>query len=452
MKVLFIAYHFPPFGGAGAQRSAKLVRYLPEHGVQPLVVTRPLSAESRWSPVDVSQEADVPVGTSIYRGSLPGPPRPSPLRGRLERWIRARSQFASWWSECCIKAGLRAASEHSIDLIYVSMDPFEGADPARWLAQRLGIPWVADLRDPWALDEMRVFPSRLHRALETNRMRSALRSADLVIMNTPRASRAVREQLFRPPCPPVVTLTNGFDASDFAGLAPQRTDRWFRIVPTGYLQTALGLRHRRSRLWRRIFGGERVPVDILTRSHVVLLRALEIWSEKHPTEARSVRLLLAGPLTSADKRAIEQSKVRDLVRVEGLVPHKQSVDLLRSADALFLPMQRLERGESFIVPGKTYEYMAAGPPILAAVPEGDTRDLLRRNSEAQIVDPGDAHAMVDALRWLRYKRACTSERQDERLARLKRFDRRTLAQNLSLWFHEIAKGEQPTDDGALAGG
>ncbi len=39
-RVLMIAYHFPPEGGAGVQRSAKLARFLPECGWQPVVITR----------------------------------------------------------------------------------------------------------------------------------------------------------------------------------------------------------------------------------------------------------------------------------------------------------------------------------------------------------------------------------------------------------------------------
>ena len=38
-RVLFLAYHFPPIGGAGVQRSVKFVRYLPSFGYEPLVVT-----------------------------------------------------------------------------------------------------------------------------------------------------------------------------------------------------------------------------------------------------------------------------------------------------------------------------------------------------------------------------------------------------------------------------
>ena len=40
-------------------------------------------------------------------------------------------------------------------------------------------------------------------------------------------------------------------------------------------------------------------------------------------------------------------------------------------------------------PGKTYEYLASGTPILAAVPDGDARDILEEAGVATIVRPDD---------------------------------------------------------------
>ncbi len=42
-----------------------------------------------------------------------------------------------------------------------------------------------------------------------------------------------------------------------------------------------------------------------------------------------------------------------------------------------------------IVPGKTYEYMASGTPILAAVPDGDAREMLRSVGTATVCRPAD---------------------------------------------------------------
>jgi hypothetical protein len=71
---------------------------------------------------------------------------------------------------------------------------------------------------------------------------------------------------------------------------------------------------------------------------------------------------------------------------------------MRSADLLFLPMHDLPRGaRASIVPGKTYEYVASGRPILAGVPDGDARDLLARAGTATLCRPDDVGAMAAAL-------------------------------------------------------
>ena len=61
---------------------------------------------------------------------------------------------------------------------------------------------------------------------------------------------------------------------------------------------------------------------------------------------------------------------------------------MRSADLLFLPMHDLPPGRrAGLVPYKTYEYLAAERPILAAVPDGDARDILSRVSHATLCRP-----------------------------------------------------------------
>ena len=39
MRVLLVSYAFPPVGGAGVQRIAKLAKYLPRAGIEPWVLT-----------------------------------------------------------------------------------------------------------------------------------------------------------------------------------------------------------------------------------------------------------------------------------------------------------------------------------------------------------------------------------------------------------------------------
>src|SRR6266852_3726325 len=102
-KVLFIAYHFPPVGGAGVQRTQKFVQYLPSEGFVPIIVTGPGRGGDRWTPLDATLMTDIPPNSSVYRVESPVPPADGRLRSRLEYWLGLPSSFSRWW--------IRSASE-----------------------------------------------------------------------------------------------------------------------------------------------------------------------------------------------------------------------------------------------------------------------------------------------------------------------------------------------------
>ena len=112
-RVLFLAYHFPPIGGAGVQRSVGFVRHLREFGYEPVVVTGPGFEASRWTPVDRSLEGVVPAGTVVRRLEGPPPPAPGAWRARADRWLGLQEAFFGWW-ERGVEA---AAQEGPADLV-----------------------------------------------------------------------------------------------------------------------------------------------------------------------------------------------------------------------------------------------------------------------------------------------------------------------------------------------
>jgi glycosyltransferase involved in cell wall biosynthesis len=395
-RVLFLAYHFPPIGGAGVQRSVKFVRHLPELGWEPTVITGPQTGRGRWTPVDDSLVADLPREVEVRRLSQPPPAESTGWRRRAERLARLDAPFARWWVEGAVAAG---RGVENTDVIFASMSPFESAVAAARLGRELGTPWVADLRDPWALDEVAVFPTAVHRRVELRRMSRLLSTAAAVIMNTEEAARAARSLpgLDRTP---IHAIPNGWDASDFRGPPAPVDTSVLSIVHTGYLHTELGLRHRRTARLRGLVGGTAVAVDFLPRSHVYLLRALDRVLAARPDALGTIELHLAGVLSAEDARVIEAFPHRDVVRAHGYVPHSESVSMVRSAGLLFLPMHDLPDGHrARIVPGKAYEYLASERPILAAVPDGDARDLMEslRDSRVHVCRPKDVACMAAAI-------------------------------------------------------
>lgn len=393
-RILFHSYHFPPIGGSGAQRPLRMASLLPRHGYEPVVITGGGATEDRWAPEDRTLVAEIPPELEVRRlDAQSEPPGPSRWRGRAERWLRLQPRWARWWVDGSVALGSR---EQEVELVYVWMQPYVSAEAGAELARRLGRPWVADLGDPWALDEMMAYPSALHRRRDLARMGALLGTAAGIVMSTPEAVSRLLAAFPALAGRPVVAIPNGFAAEDFAGPAPTRDDAAFRIVHTGYLHTELGLQHRRSLPLRSALRGSVPGLDILTRSHVHLVEAVNALLAADPSLAGALELHLAGVLTDADREVAARCPA---TRMHGYVTHAESIALMRSADLLFLPMQNLPPGvRATIVPGKTYEYLASGSRILAAVPEGDARDILAAAGSAILVRPDDVEAMAAGIR------------------------------------------------------
>lgn len=427
-RVLVLAYHFPPVGGGGVQRSLKFVRYLPEFGWQPVVVTGCAGRRDRWTPADDSLSEEVPAGLEIVRvDNEPG--APSARRSRLDRWLPVESAFARWWVSGAVEAGMGVGD---VDVVYASMAPYESSAAAASLSRLFGRPWVADLRDPWALDEVAVYPTRLHRSRQLRRMGRVLERADAVVMNTPEAAGRLTGRFPKLAASRVVTIPNGFDDMDFQASEPEQGHSAFRIVHTGSLHTELASSLRRGRRMRRMVGGFSTDIELMTRSHVYLLNAVKqvLASRDLPIEVH-----LAGVASDLD-RSISDA---DFVRFHGYLPHTEAVRLVRSADLLFLPMHDLPEGtRATIVPGKTYEYLASGRPILAALPDGDARDLLAEAGTAQLCRPGDVRAMAHVIADAAGRWSTRGAEPTRRPSVARMYERRVLTAKLASTFSAVA--------------
>lgn len=405
------------------QRTVKFVKHLGQLGYAATVVTGPERADIHWAPPDPALGDEVPSEVRVLRADDSQPP---PGRTRMQRLLRLPAQLETWWRLEAARLGRTVLED--VDLVYASMSPFGTAAVAETLACESARPWIADLRDPWALDEWTVYPTALHKVLERRTMRRELRGAAAIVANTPEAARVLAGQFPELGSSRLVTIPNGWDREDFDGGVPARGDDRFRIVYTGYTHVDAGRRHHSRRPFRTLLGGAVRGLDVLARSHVFLLEALERLEQLDPDLAGRVEVHLAG---AASPSAEPQSSH---VVHHGYLPHRAAVRLMRSADALFLPMHDLPRGvRSRTVPGKTYEYLAAGRPIVAALPDGDARDLLEGLPNVWLCRPRDIDAIATALREIGRAGSVPPPAPEV----LERFERRQLAVRLAALFDEV---------------
>ena len=422
-RVVLLAYFFPPIGGAGSQRWLKLAKYLPEFGFEVTVVTGQGESSGRWSPLDETLAAELPPGMTIRRLTKPEPGSSGTVRARTERWLRRDSPWDRWWVNGAVREGIAALED--AEVVVASMSPYSSASAASEIRAATATPWIADLRDPWALDEMMIHPTRIHRRLELAKMSQLLETSSAIVTTTAEAAQLIRARFPALGVKPIVSIPNGFDSRDFVDPPEPRRDSRFRIVHTGYLHTDIGLQQRRTSFVRKALGGSMPGLDIMARSHRYLLEAIDGLIARDPGSAGEIELHLAGILSETDRRLADRYP---FIRLHGYVEHREAIRLMQSADLLFLPMQRMPPGiRSSIVPGKTYEYLAARRPILAAVPAGDARDILAESGVALIVAPDDTAGLGAAIeRELRRKRSGDPAPEVSEEV-IERFERRNLA-------------------------
>jgi hypothetical protein len=431
--VLLLTSQFPPVGGPTAQRTLNLARHLPATRWNPIVVTGAGGSGGFWSPADPALERRLPADLRVERVATPHTRR---FRSRLERLFALPTSFGREFAEraSLLTGGLRGR----VDVVLCEFGFYDLSRSAIRLSNELEVPWVADLQDPWALDEMWLYPTGLHRRIDERRMRRTLADASAVILNTPEAATRVQRAFPELDGAYVFAVPNGFDASEFAGPVLPLNDRAFRIVHTGSMHTEMGLRERRRGWVRRALGGMPVPgVDFLTRSHVFLLEAVDRLIQRNPSLRGVVEVHLVGPMTEADLAVAAASPAS---HSHGFLSHADTLRMIRSADLLFLPMHSLPKGmRAGLVPTKAYEYAASGRPILAAVPEGDARDFLSELGTATIVDPNDGLAMERIIEAEIVHRQSGKAHSKPNPAVLERFEYREIARRVSEVLNAVSR-------------
>src|SRR5207248_11442701 len=160
----------------------------------------------------------------------------------------------------------------------------------------------------------------------------------------------------------VVTIANGCDFDDFAGLEHHKSSR-LRITHTGH------------------FHGKRDPKPFL--------KALA------ESGLDDVVVRFAGDFRAADREYAESLGLGDRVELLGDVSRRRSLELQRDSEALLLLIPESGGRGRGVLTGKIFEYLAAERPILAVVPADGAAAKLVRDTGAGVVVPSDD---VDALR------------------------------------------------------
>ena len=241
MKTLLVSFYFPPAGGGGVQRPLKLAQYLPTMGIETHVLA---PDDPRWLHRDESlrMPSQAWVHRARYVGVSGGKPSEVLVGTQgLERALtQARLQLRrlvvpdenATWALTAIPAGIRLVREHGIDVVVSTSPPGSTHLIAAAIARATGIRWVADLRDSLVAHAHRradTTATKAKAALHGQVARLVAGRADAITCVSEAISAETRAL---EPRGPVVTIPNGADFDDVAGLVHHPADR-FRLTHTG---------------------------------------------------------------------------------------------------------------------------------------------------------------------------------------------------------------------------
>ena len=384
--VLLVTRNFPPTSHVSVERAMKLVKYLPEFGWRPTVLTgaRPTAGLQQDSAL-VEQVRDAEVlrapapefslfyGRSSSAAGSGSAPRVNGGRLAERAAIKPRGRWhpKAWlipdsqamWYPFGVRAATRRRHLRRWDVVVGMSFPPTAILIAHTVAGRLGIPYVADFRDAWTRSPYapsRAAPlARFEQRLEARMIRdaAAVVTVDATMVNHALAQLALENR------PPLYVIPNGYDEDDFAGTRPAVLPA-FSVVHTGRLRRSL------TSLWAGLVQALEQRPELRGRLHMWQIGAVD------PGAAAD----LCDPPDGIVVHQVPQ------------VPHREAISYMLGADLLLVE----EVGT--ILPSKVMQYLRASRPILGLLDSGGLmQDVLQDIPQARLVHRDDVAGIARAI-------------------------------------------------------
>lgn len=389
-KVLIITYYWPPSGGPGVQRVLKFAKYLPYFGWEPVILT---VENGEYPAIDKTLLDEIPDSCTVYKtktaelsalykkftGMKTGDSIPvSTLAQKTTTWKQKLSNYIRLnffipdakigWIPYAIRKGKKIIEKEKPDIIFSTSPPPTVHLIAAKLAGWSGIQWVADFRDPWTkihyLQQQRINPvsKRINKNLEKKIIENC-NAATCVSNNFVNLLTKTNNAKF-------TVITNGFDIEINCPVA-KNADK-FTILYIGGL------------IW--------------TRYYPDFISSVAKLFENGKLNPSFIEFQFVGSIEK-DIREDIQGKFKHVPNVKFIdyVTHPKALEFMHKADLLLL---FLEKGNDYEghIPGKLFEYLSTGNPILGiGNKNGDTAKIIEKTNAGKIFEPGEIDKIEEEI-------------------------------------------------------
>ena len=381
-RVLVITYYWPPSGGSGVQRWLKFVKYLPEFGIKPYVLTVD-PRKANYPVIDESLEKEIPADLPVFKtstfeifdlyrklvgkgkyphSSFDNETNPSFVQ-KFSRFVRGNLFIPDarvGWKRYVVKKALEVIAEYDIDTVITTGPPHSVHLSGLALKKCAGVNWIADFRDPWT--DIFYYDAFYHTSLakkyDADLEKKVIDGSHRITIVSDALKQLLKEKTTKI-CPnKIQVIPNGFDEDDFNIPSSPPEDK-FLITFTGSLTNDAN------------------KMD-------VFVEALSEVMAENPDIPVSFRFV--GNIDDSVKMVFERFNIGNILDLVSYVPHEQSVKYLMGSTACFSTIRRTP-GNKGIVSGKVFDYIGSRKPIICIGPEdGNVKDVIEECEAGKVFD------------------------------------------------------------------
>ena len=387
-KVLIITYYFPPAGGPGVQRWLKFIKYLPDFKIQPIVY---IPENPTYPIIDEDLVQEIPTQVIVLKrkimepysmasffsknktkkissGIIPTTNKQSSF-DKIALWIRGNLFIPDarvLWVNPSVSYLKKYILENEIDTVITTGPPHSLHLIGLKLKNQIPIRWIADFRDPWITigyhNKLKLSQSAMgkHEILESK----VLNNADEILVT----SKSTKLEFQKKTTQPIHVITNGYDIEN---VSKQALDKSFSLAHIGS------------------FLSERNPY--------LLWQCLSELVKEIPSFAEHLELKLIGTVSNDILETIQSYNLNEFVNHLGYVSHQEALIQQRKSQILLL-IEINSKNTISIIPGKLFEYMASGRPIVAIGPLGsDFSEIINQTNTGTFFDYSQKETLKSAI-------------------------------------------------------
>jgi glycosyltransferase involved in cell wall biosynthesis len=276
------------------------------------------------------------------------------------------------WIRKAVKLGSEIIENEKIDIIYTTAPPFSDFIIASELKEKYGMPMIVDYQDSWLYSETNFYPTPYHRFRNSKIEQEILRAADETITVNRRIKELIISEYHYIKHEDINVINHGFDPDDYSkvsvnGLAPKNK---MRFTYTGSFFNSITPEY--------------------------FFEALSIVFKNRPELRSKIEACFLGLFSRENLKLIKKFNVSDVIFNPGYVSHSECIKYMLSSDVLWFTVGK-DTGGELISPVKLSEYIGARKPILACIPDGAAKQLLKGYDAFKIAEPDNPAQIAEMI-------------------------------------------------------